>query len=453
MSNGRCQRSSIFGGVLLIAVGVLFLMHSFVPGFEIGRLFSRYWPLLLILWGIAKLYDHTAAQRAGEPKPGLLTGGDVGLIFLVLVLVGAAVASNRIHSAGGRSIFFGPGDWFGFAKTVSASQELPAQPIKPGALVSISTGHGNITVHPGEGDELRVVLNKSATASSEKEAQRRLDAATAVIHEVAGGYEVRPQADEGSVRVDLELQVPKQVSINARTDHGDISISDLTGPITASSQKGSVEIHGTQGDVDVELQHGDARITTVQGNLRLSGHGNEVEIDEIAGDASIEGEFYGPVRVRNVAKTTRFTSARTDLTIVQLTGQLECDSSSMEISDVAGSLNLATKERDLTLENIAGRIHVVARHGDIQVRFQQPPRDEVEITNDSGRIDVSLPSKSSFEISASSHSGHIENDFEAPTLKAVDEHNVSKLDGQYGPHGPKITLATSYGSISLRKST
>jgi DUF4097 and DUF4098 domain-containing protein YvlB len=452
VSNGRCQRSSIFSGVLLIVVGVLFLMHSFVPGFEIGRLFWRYWPLLLIIWGIAKLYDHIAAQRTGEAKPGLLSGGEVGLILLVLVLVGAAAVSSRIHSAGGRSILFGPEDWF--AKTVSASQELPTQPIKPGALVSISTGHGNITVHPGEGDELRVVVNKSATASSEKEAQRRLEAATAVVHEVAGGYEVRPQAgDEGSVRLDLELQVPKQVSISARTDHGDISISDLAGPITASSQKGSVEIHGTEGDVNVELQHGDARITSVRGNLRLSGHGNEVEIEEIAGDASIEGEFYGPVRVRNVAKTTRFASSRTDLTIVQLTGQLECDSRSMEISDVAGSLNLATKERDITLENIAGRIHVVARHGDIQVRFQQPPRDEVEITNDSGGIDVSLPGKSSFEISASSHSGHIENDFEAPTLKAVDEHNVSKLEGQYGPHGPKITLATSYGSISLRKST
>jgi DUF4097 and DUF4098 domain-containing protein YvlB len=429
-------------------------MHSFIPGFEIGRLFLRYWPLLLILWGIAKLYDHAAAQRAGEAKPGLLTGGEVGLIFLVLVLVGAAAVSNRIHPLGDLSIAFGPGDWFGLAKTASASQELPAQPIKPGALVSISTDRGNITVHPGEGDELRVVVNKSATASSEKEAQRRLEAATAVVHEVAGGYEVRPQAgDEGSVRLDLELQVPKQVSISARTDHGDISISDLAGPITASSQKGSVEIHGTEGDVNVELQHGDARITSVRGNLRLSGHGNEVEIEEIAGDASIEGEFYGPVRVRNVAKTTRFASSRTDLTIVQLTGQLECDSRSMEISDVAGSLNLATKERDITLENIAGRIHVVARHGDIQVRFQQPPRDEVEITNDSGGIDVSLPSKSGFEISASSHSGHIENDFEAPTLKAVDEHNVSKLEGQYGPHGPKITLATSYGSISLRKST
>ncbi len=57
MSNGRPYRSSLFAGLLLILLGVIFFLDRIHPGFEIGRLIRLYWPLLLILWGVAKLLD------------------------------------------------------------------------------------------------------------------------------------------------------------------------------------------------------------------------------------------------------------------------------------------------------------------------------------------------------------------------------------------------------------
>ena len=69
MANGYPRRSSVFSGLVLILFGLLFLLHNFRGGFSLGRLLIHWWPLLLILWGIAKLYERVAAQRSGA-QPG-----------------------------------------------------------------------------------------------------------------------------------------------------------------------------------------------------------------------------------------------------------------------------------------------------------------------------------------------------------------------------------------------
>jgi len=55
VTNGGAQRSSIFSGLLLIVLGVLFLLARFHPDLRIWHLFWHFWPVLIILWGIAKL--------------------------------------------------------------------------------------------------------------------------------------------------------------------------------------------------------------------------------------------------------------------------------------------------------------------------------------------------------------------------------------------------------------
>jgi membrane-bound ClpP family serine protease len=44
-------RGSMIGGIILIALGLLFLAESFIPGFS----FWDYWPLLLVVLGVLLL--------------------------------------------------------------------------------------------------------------------------------------------------------------------------------------------------------------------------------------------------------------------------------------------------------------------------------------------------------------------------------------------------------------
>jgi len=173
----------------------------------------------------------------------------------------------------------------------------------------------------------------------------------------------------------------------------------------------------------------------------------------VAGDATFEGEFYGPIHIRNVTKTTHYISQKADLTLAHMTGRLELDSGEINVSDVDGPAKLNTHDKDMEVENIAGRLDITDTHGSIKVSYSQPPRADINISNESGEVDLTLPSDSKFEISAVSRSGELQSDFDDPSLKQDNENGTGRLTGKVGSQGPKIQITTSYGTIYLHKSS
>jgi hypothetical protein len=134
---------------------------------------------------------------------------------------------------------------------------------------------------------------------------------------------------------------------------------------------------------------------------------------------------------------------------------LEAGPGHLEIFDAPGNLSVRTQD-DITLENAGGKVKVDNRRGNVEVRFSAPPKDDIEINNSSAGITLSLPESASFEIVADCHSGDIDSEFQADTLKLTSGTGSgdSHLEGKYGSgRGPKIILKTSYGSISLRRTS
>ena len=452
MSNGGPQRSSIFSGLLLIVLGVLFLLARFHPDLRIWHLFWRFWPVLIILWGFAKLVDHMSAQRSGDARPPLLTGGEAALLVLVVfVLAGMGIYTKIREKNPDLNI-----DLDVFNHKSSQSQELPPKTIPAGAHVMVTTALGSIAAHVGDGNDLRVSVTETAEAANESAAEDLLKSLKVVIEQTRDGYSVHPvnqEMDAGHVTVDFDLTIPKSVSLAADSHHGDVSVSGLAGAVSATTQTGDIEVHDIGSDVTAQLVKGDARIDDITGSVRITGRGNEIEVNDVAGDTTLQGEFFGPVRIRNVTKTTHYTSQAGDLTLAHLTGRLELDSGQIDVSDVGGFAKLVTHDKDIEVENVAGRLDIAGTHGDIKVTYAQPPHEDINIANGTGEVDLTLPAKSSFEISAISRSGEIQSDFEAPSLKLADESGTGRLSGKVGSGGPKIQIATSYGTIYLRKSS
>jgi DUF4097 and DUF4098 domain-containing protein YvlB len=205
----------------------------------------------------------------------------------------------------------------------------------------------------------------------------------------------------------------------------------------------------------MDMRHGDAKISDTKGDVRISGRGGSVEVINASGSFTINGEFVGPIRADKVAKGVRFVSHRTDLTLTQLSGHMEAASGNLEVVDAPGNLNVRTRDEDITIENAGGKVKIEDRNGNIQVRFSSPPKDDIEITNASAAITLTLPESSSFEILADCHSGEIDSEFESESLKHTSaESGDSHLEGKYGRgRAPKIILKTSYGSISIHKTS
>jgi hypothetical protein len=101
MQPAPARRRSIFGGLLLTLLGTYFLLANLLPELNLWSAFWRYWPALLILWGVARLVDYRSARRAGQAPPRTLTAGE---FVLVLLLIGRS-APIRI----GRSTWCFPG--------------------------------------------------------------------------------------------------------------------------------------------------------------------------------------------------------------------------------------------------------------------------------------------------------------------------------------------------------
>lgn len=449
MSNGAPHRDSIFGGVLLLAVGVLFLVNRFDSQFHLGHLIRRYWPLLIILWGVAKLIDHFLVHSDGQRGP-LLTGSEAAIFVFVIILLFAAGLHDWLRARfPDVAVHIEP-----FSHRYSQSQALSPLAIPAGAHVTVHTGRGSITVHTIDSGPLTVSATMSASGSSESGANDAMKSVPVVIDKSGDSYTVHPENQENSdddISADLDVETPKNVTLEVNSDRGDISIAGVSGSVTAASQKGDLDIHNIKGDLNADVESGNVQISGVTGDVHLKGRGDEIDIGDVNGNASLDGDFFGPVHLRNISKITHYVTPRENFTIAQLTGRLEVGSDSVQLTDVAGPVTLTTHNKDVDAENIAGRMTIVDTHASVTIRYSDPPTQDFTVTNESGDVDLTVPSESTFDIAAISRDGDVDCEFTG-SLKQSNVKGTGQLVGKVGNAGPKIAITTSYGTISIHKS-
>jgi len=450
MANTQTRGSGLFSGLVLLTVGILLLLHNY-HRLELADFFTRWWPLLIIFWGAVKLYERTAGRRFGG-SGGAITGGEVFLVIGMLALLGAVVAvditKNRVSEAfGGFS-----GDKYDF--------DLDVEPktIAAKAPVLIRTTQGNISVRASDDAELHVSGKKNVRTWSETEAGRVAQPIGVEISQSGNGYDIHPSGFDPSNRrisVDMDVQVPKRSPLSVKTDMGDVTISDMASGVGIFDKQGDVDVHGVQGDITLEMHKGDAKVVDSNGDVKVSGKGGEIgiEVDDATGSLTVDGDFYGSVRAARIGKGVRLSTAKTALTVTSLNGHLESGSGSLELVDAHGNVDLRTRDVEVDVENPGGKVNIDNRNAQTTVRFSSAPKDDVQITNSSAGISLTLPGSASFEIQADCRNCDIDSEF--PALSSTkNESGDAHLAGKIGSgKGPKITLKTSYGNIEVHRSS
>jgi len=449
MPDSRQPQRSFFPGLALLFVGLLLLVHSY-RGLDIARLFSHWWPLLIILWGAIKLYERTVASRSGQPSTSPISAGEIFLVLGLLFLLGSVAGVDVLKNKFPLEDFPVRGDRFDFDLNVKP------QPVPEDSRITIRNGRGDIGVRSGDDSQIHVDGKKNIKAWNETDAEHIASAISFEIAKNGDAFEVRPASasSDSRARVDLDISVPKSAAVTIRNERGDVSVSNMNRPLIVNTTRGDIDVHDTAGDVTIDTGKGDVKVVDTKGNVKISGHGGEVNVSSATGGLTIDGEFFGPIRADKITKGVRFVSQRTDLTLTQLSGHMETGSGNLEIADAPGNLTLRTNSYDISIENAGGRVKVDNRNGNIEVRFSTPPKEDIEIANSSSPITLSLPESSSFDIVADCHSCDIDSEFSSDSLKQTSSGGDSHLEGKYGKtRGPKITLKTSYGSISIRKTS
>jgi DUF4097 and DUF4098 domain-containing protein YvlB len=452
MARTQSRSSGLFSGLVLLSAGLLLLLHNY-GHLEFGAFFVHWWPLLLIFWGLVKLYERTVGRRFGGSDGGGVTAGEVFLVLGMLALLGSVVVYDitKEKVIGGLGISEVSGSDHNFD-----IEPPPTLTIPPNARVSVRLGRGELTIRGSEEAQIRISAKKNARTWNDAEAERLAKPVGVEIVKNGDAYEVHPTGYDlanSRLSVDLELAIPRKSPLTIRSDRGDVTVSELASEVSITVQNGDVDIRDVAGDVSVETRKGDVKAADIKGDVKVSGKGGEVEVNDCTGSLTVDGDFYGPVRGDKITKGVRLISVKTDLTLSALSGHLEAGSGNLDIIDAPGNLSLRTRDMEVNLENPGGKVNIDDRNADISVRFSSVPKDDVSITNSSASVSLTLPGSSSYEIQAECRNCEISSEFvglQATKSPAGD----SSMVGKYGTgHGPKIILKTSYGNIALRRTT
>ncbi len=444
------------GAVVLILLGIMFLMGTMgiTNWHGLCILFGKFWPLLLILWGIIKLIEHEQAKRAGLPGRGIGVGGVFLLLFLICAGLIATGVSHvnfgdirdhlQIDDQDFNDIFGGSS----FDYSGDLTNDLPAGTTR----LEINDDRGAVTVNVSDDKKMRVSWRKKVHAENQEQADsynKRTEITTSPAGKgVVLNANTQVTGDKG-VSTDMDVYVPREVEIVITSRRGDVNINGMGGGVQVNHQHGEVNINDLVGNATLTLEHSAARLQHVKGDVTIQGHVNEVDVEDVDGSVHLEGEFMESTRLVRVSKTVGFHSSRTDMEFAHLDGRLDLDSDNLRADSLTGPMHLKTRSKDISLEGLSGDLRLEDTNGTVDIGLQKP--GNIQVDNRRGDVQIALPPKTALKVEARTRQGDIHTDFDE--IKVDSHNNEASASGSIGTDGPHMAINCDRGDIEIRKGT
>ncbi|HXZ79326.1 MAG TPA: DUF4097 family beta strand repeat-containing protein [Terriglobales bacterium] len=446
------RRRSLSGPFILIVLGMLFLLGNLhvIGWHSLGALFARYWPVLLIVAGAIKLLEYYTSRR-DESAAGMSAGGILLVILLVCFGLAATAAYKVNWPAVSDETGVDPGDFMGgvFGNAYSFTHTVQ-QSIPRGASLRVVSDRGDVTVNTWDGDEIKIDVQKKVHAKDQNEAQKMDESTQPLITLEGNNVTVNANtagAGRGGVESDLQIYLPKKAGVEVSTKHGDITVRDRIGDIKTSSLHGDMTVESVTGNVNLDSHRGSLHVKDIIGDVSVAGRVDDSTISNVSGNLNLSGDFFGEMNLSKIGKGVTFRSSRTDMEFGKLDGELTMESGDLRAKSLFGPLRLATRSKDIHLDEVNGDIRLENSNGTVEVHINKP-LGRVEISNSKGDVRLELPAQASFQLEASTRSGDINNDF---GLKVDSSNGSSRASGSVGSGGPTLQITNQYGNVEIRK--
>jgi hypothetical protein len=290
-------------------------------------------------------------------------------------------------------------------------REERAMAVEPGAVIILCMESGKITVRGSDRREVRAQVPKgthldfhrAADAAPENPA-RRLEV---LVSEEADDDTGEPHFEQCSGSADLELDVPRDVTLFFKSKNGDFDI-DSVAEARIETISGKISMSHITRAVEATSVDGDLSLTDSSGRVRLETFGGSVEATNISKVA--EGDFFKARSINN----------------------------------------------DVVLENVNhSRVEVSTISGEITMRGPLARAGRYDLKTTSGDITLTMPADSSFQLAARvSENGEIITDFPLKYtggVSSVSLLSAGRMIGTYGKGDATINLISFNGTLRLRK--
>jgi hypothetical protein len=441
------------GPVVLIVLGIVFLLGTMgvLHWSGLFHLFGRFWPVLIIIWGVIKLFEYQQAQREGVRAPGIGAGSIFLLIILVVFGLSATQASRMNWGALRDHIQIDDSDFPFMGQEFNFNDEM-SQAFPGGASLKIVDDRGAVNVSASNDTQIKVTIRKRVGADDQATADK-YNGQTKPQITVSGNLVTlnanTQGAGEHSVITDMDVAVPRGAAVSVVSRRGGVMISGRDANVDISNQNADVTVEDVKGSLTTNLEHSSLRAERIAGDVTVEGRLNDVSLIDIGGAAHLNGEFMESVKLSKVAKTVSFKSSRTDMDFTKLDGDLDLDSGDLHATSLAGPVHLTTSHKDIRLDGVAGDVRVDNRNGSVEVQFSSLGNAQIQMRN--GDVQVGVPGKSGFQVDARSRNGEIQTDF--PELNVQTQHDDATASGSVAGGGPRLVITNEHGAIEIRKGT
>jgi hypothetical protein len=452
------RRGSIVGPILVIAIGVLFLLVQTgrIASARLWGFYGHWWPVLLIAVGVVVLIewgvDQALHRNDSQPYIRRSIGGGVVTLLVLLTICGFVYNGIRNNTNGffDHSFNLNQEDFDQFMGDKHESDQTLAQAFPAEGSLQVTNPRGDVTISGTSDDnQIHVILHKEIYSRSDDDAASKAQQMTSNLNVSGNIMQLNLPAIEGA-RVDLIITVPAIASNTVMANHGDVHISSVKGPVNVTANHGDVELSAIKGVVTTHIQNSgsDFSAHSVAGPITLEGKAKDVTISDIDGSVSMQGDFFGDTHLDHIRGAFKFKSSRTDFQLARLDGEASFSDDDLSADQAVGPVFLNTRNRNITLDNIAGDVTVTNKNGKVEVT-SAPPLGNVSVENRNGEVSVTLPDEAGFNVRADTTDADIQNDFSLPVM---DQNNHKSITGTVGKGNATIKISTTQEDVALRRS-
>lgn len=315
-----------------------------------------------------------------------------------------------------------------FLATTASARRKPAEPVGPpsgprltqdlngsvpthdGEHVRLSTELGSIVVHAQDSDKLDYRIHLE-TDSSQKDAQQLLKSFTVSVRETQDGVSLKAESPgrnwTGRLWATLELDVPKNVSLDVSTGGGNIDAAEIQGHVRLSTGGGNITAGNIGGPARLETGGGNIVAKSVAGELFANTGGGHIVIGSVAGNATLHTSG-GHIRVASIQGTARLETGGGNITLGHSGAELTAstDGGEIQVGEAAGLVRAKTGGGGIRVVRMFGPTDLETGGGSIYLTQVDSP---VKASTNSGGITAWFvaPSKSSGTCDLQSSDGDI----------------------------------------------
>ena len=216
----------------------------------------------------------------------------------------------------------------------------------------------------------------------------------------------------GGPGVTVRVWVPRDFSIDARSNSGPIRIEDVVGDIRVRTTEGAIELRAVGGELELHSETGAVTVNEARGSLSVRVSSADVELSWIEGETRVRSGG-GNVSARHVE----------------------------------GPLEVRTDSGEITVRDLRGPADVKTESGAIYAVFAGTPEGRLETHR--GSVEVALPGHAGLALDARTRRGTVQILEGLSTNSERGEHPPDHYAGSINGGGPALVIYTARGNIRV----